>query len=146
MRWPFVCIALVGLCLMLILPQILYAAADTKAPAAAGSKTWGAAEVVVSADVAPAAGDGERIRLLQRRKLGLTVLGIRATTKKLLDEGKVAADDPPGVIAAAVMADMSKQPAWADEAKAGKIDWDAILAFIEKLMPLIMQLIALFPK
>jgi hypothetical protein len=84
--------------------------------------------------------------IIQRRKLGLSIANVRDTTKRLLAEGKIDKEMPKAVIAAAVMDEIIAQnpKAWAEEAKVGAPDWDAILAFIEKLIELFMKFAPLF--
>jgi hypothetical protein len=76
----------------------------------------------------------------QRREMGLTLANCLRTAKKLKQAG-VLSDDPDvasGQIAAELAGENPK--AFADPS----LDWDAILEFIEKLLPLIMPLIAIF--
>ena len=71
---------------------------------------------------------------LQRAKLGLTIPQLTLRARKLRAAGKE-------VTAEALMED------WMGEhgAAAGVgADWDSILAFIEKLLPIILKLIELF--
>jgi len=77
----------------------------------------------------------------ERRKLGLTFKKIRKTVRKLK-----AAGDLDGMDNAAIAATVMDRLA-ADNPKLLGIkdfDWDALLAFIEKLLPIILQLIAIF--
>ena len=77
----------------------------------------------------------------KRRKLGLTFNSIRKTVRKLKSNGDLEGLDN-AAIAAAVMEKLA-----ADNPKLLGIkdfDWDALLAFIEKLLPIILQLIAIF--
>lgn len=71
---------------------------------------------------------------LQRAKLGLTIPQLVARGKKLKAAGVE-------VTAESLMSDWLGDNGAALGAGA---DWDAILAFIEKLLPIILQLIALF--
>ena len=85
----------------------------------------------------------ERIGFLERRRLGLTPLGVIAATRRLAKDGQINAamdkDEICELVATEIM--LQNAPAWAE---APSIDWEAILAFIEKLIPIIMALIALF--
>ncbi len=74
----------------------------------------------------------------QRAELGLTPGKLAQRLKTLRDSGEIDAQSSDGEIAAALTASIHK-----DHPKA-KVDWDAILAFIEKLIPLILQIIELF--
>lgn len=98
--------------------------------AAASDKT--AAEAVAASS---------RLGLLQRRRMGLTLLGLAPIVKQIKQEGLVDMDDHAAVAAEVMQRKLaSGDRVWAE---AG-IDWDAVLEFIEKLIPLILQLISLF--
>lgn len=85
-----------------------------------------------------------RLTIRQRRQMGLTVLGVLRAAKELQRRGEIARDTDPKEIARAVAEEiaLANSKAWSDNV--GAIDWDAILAFIEKLIPLILKLIELF--
>jgi len=113
----------------------------------ADSAQWGTTEtpiaVTTTAAATPTAVPEAKTGLTfkQRRAMGLTVKNVRTilAAKQAAGEleGRTTED-----IAAEVLADLVDQnpKAFADPA----IDWDAILAFIEKLIPLILKIIALF--
>lgn len=85
----------------------------------------------------------DRLGLLRRRRLGLTVGQLLPIVRDLKARGLID-DDNPSAAAVAVAAHLhGVDPAWQAEAKVGA-DWDAILDFIERLIPLILKLIALF--
>lgn len=71
-----------------------------------------------------------------RRQLGITIRGIRLAAKELREDGRE-------ITSQAVLETIIDQnpTAWAN--KPG-IDWDAIIAFIEKLLPLILKFIEIF--
>lgn len=76
----------------------------------------------------------------QRRDMGLTLPNCIRVAKKLKKSGKLS-DDPDvasGQIAAELAGENPK--AFGDPG----VDWDAILAFIEALLPLILQIISMF--
>lgn len=87
----------------------------------------------------------ERLGLLERRRLGLTIPALVPVVKKLRDEGQLTGE--PSVDAATVAALLVSQNPEEYKAAAGR-DWqaffEALLAFLEKVLPLILQLIALF--
>ena len=87
-----------------------------------------------------------RLTVRQRRQMGLTFLGTLGAARELARRGEIHKDmdrkEISALIAEEIMATNAK--AWADNAAA--IDWDAIIAFIEKLIPLILKLIELFSK
>ena len=84
-----------------------------------------------------------RLSCLERRRLGLTPIGVIAATRRLAKDGQInggmSSEEICELVATEIM--LQNTPAWAE---APEIDWDAILAFVEKLIPIIMALIALF--
>lgn len=82
------------------------------------------------------------MNIFQRREMGLTIGNIRRATKQLLDDGTITTDTPRDEMAAAVLNQLvvENPKAFADPS----LDWDALLAFIERLLPIILQIIALF--
>lgn len=82
------------------------------------------------------------LTMRQRRDMGLTFGNIMRATRVVVASGAIDADDPAEVVAAAVAQQLvvENTKAFADPS----LDWDAVLAFIEKLIPIIMTLIALF--
>lgn len=87
-----------------------------------------------------------RIGVLERRKLGLTFGNALRITRKLQADGTLIADDPQAAAAQVAAAMVAENPG-AFKAAAGA-DWEeffnALVAFIEKMMPLILQLIEIF--
>jgi hypothetical protein len=77
------------------------------------------------------------------RRAGLTVLNVRRRVKQMARSGELTRDMSRDRIREIVMDDLMGDNPRAFE-NFGAVDWDAILAFIEKLLPLILQLIALF--
>ena len=78
----------------------------------------------------------------QRRQMGLTVRNIARATRVLASEGIITKDTPEDEAAELVLERlvMDNPQSFADPT----LDWDAVLAFIERLIPLIMTIIALF--
>ncbi len=76
-----------------------------------------------------------------RRKLGLTIKNIRRATKALYKAGELE-DMGRAEIAAAVLDKITGEnpKVFADPT----LDWDALLDFIERLIPIILRLIELF--
>ena len=76
-----------------------------------------------------------------RRKLGLTFKNIRRATKALYQAGELE-DMSRSEIAAAVLDKITSEnpKVYADPT----LDWDALLDFIERLIPIILRLIELF--
>lgn len=127
-------------CLILIsLPALstTFGADGTKAWTAGKDTTKPGSPAVVKAGDRP---DG-RLGLLERRRLGLTIGKVRPIVERLSSEGKIDKDNP-SAAAALVMHELMEQDpqAWGQ----AEMDWDAILAFLEKLIPLIITLINLF--
>ena len=77
----------------------------------------------------------------ERRELGLTFRNILRVTKQLQENGELE-DLTQAEIAAEVMAVIAEEnPKSFAEAS---LDWDGILNFIERLLPIILKLIELF--
>ena len=79
----------------------------------------------------------------QMRQAGLSVLNIRRRARAMAAEGEITADMTPEQIRDTVLDDLYLDSPFAFEDLAAP-DWNAIVAFIEKLLPLILKLIALF--
>ncbi len=77
----------------------------------------------------------------QRRDMGLSIRNIRRVTAELHKTGELQDMTREEVSAAVLDQLMSESPAAFQDAA---IDWDNLLAFIERLIPLILKLIALF--
>jgi hypothetical protein len=114
---------------------------DTWAPATGGEQTAAAAADVatatVPAEVSAEAASADRLTLKQRRQLGLTIPAITKAYKSV----KQAGIDPAASkseIAAAVMEKLATDnpKAYASDT----LDWEAILAFIERILDLILRL------
>ena len=90
----------------------------------------------------PTAQGSRRLSLRERRELGITWANVHAKAKELYKDGQISADMSRAEIAAMVFNEIS-----ADNPKAfadPTVDWDAIIAFIEQLLPLILTIIGLF--
>lgn len=82
------------------------------------------------------------LTLRQRRDMGLTIVNITQETRKMMAEGVISKSTPKDEVAELVLERLVFQnPRAFGEAS---IDWDAVLAFIEKLLPLILTIIGLF--
>jgi hypothetical protein len=79
----------------------------------------------------------------EMRRLGITVLNVRRRARQMAIDGEITADMP-----AEQMRDIVIDDLMGDEPHAfqqlGAPDWDAIIAFVEKLLPLILKIIAMF--
>lgn len=89
--------------------------------------------------------DLERRRTLtfrQRRDMGLTLINLVRVTRQLASEGAIDKDTPQEEVRDAILnrLAMDNPAACADPT----IDWDAVLAFLEKLLPFLLQILALF--
>lgn len=76
-----------------------------------------------------------------RKDMGLTVRELAPVYRELKKSGEIDDESSDGEIAAALSVKMSQKNPMAFK---GNIDWDAIIAFIEKMIPLILKLISLF--
>lgn len=78
----------------------------------------------------------------ERRELGLTGANIYRTTKKLKDTGQLdqcaTRDEMAQLVLNTIMEENRK--AW----QKPELDWDSLLALIEKLLPLILMIIDMF--
>ena len=85
----------------------------------------------------------EKMSRREMRRMGLTVLNVRRRARQMAIAGEITADMPHEQIRDIVIDDlMGDEPgAWRNVSAP---DWDAIIAFITKLLPLILQIIALF--
>lgn len=94
--------------------------------------------------VQPPIASGRRdLSFRQRRELGLTIANLAEIAKELKAEGEIDKDTPRSEVAAAIAVRLeAKNPAAFKGAAA--IDLDSIIAFIERLLPLILKLIDLF--
>jgi len=111
-------------------------------------KGWGDEKPVASrADLVPLdAGDenvtydrrAKRLSWKQKRELGLTRAHIIVTARQMHKDGELDLDDPDGLINQVVGKIMSENPQAYEDL--GEFDWEAIFAFFEKIMPLIMML------
>lgn len=91
---------------------------------------------------ADASGTVRGLSLRDARKMGLTVVNITKTVKKLKSEGQINSDSTDSEVAALVAREIfnENKTAWGDP-KA--VNWDSILALIESLLPIIMLLLGL---
>lgn len=91
---------------------------------------------------ADASGTVRGLSLRDARKMGLTVVNITKTVKKLKSEGQINSDSTDSEVAALVAQEIfnENKAAWGDP-KA--VNWDSILALIESLLPIIMLLLGL---
>jgi hypothetical protein len=76
----------------------------------------------------------------EMRRQGVTLLEMRRRVKQMARAGELTKEMTPAQVRETVLDDICSDNPRIVEA----IDWDALLAFIEKLIPLILQLIALF--
>jgi hypothetical protein len=85
----------------------------------------------------------EKMSRREMRRMGLTVLNVRRRARQMAIAGEITADMPHEQIRDIVIDDlMGEEPgAWMN---VGAPDWDSIIAFITQLLPLILQLLAIF--
>lgn len=90
-----------------------------------------------------------RLGVIQRRKLGLTFENALRVAKKLHQEGTLVTDDAQTATAQVAAAMVAENPeTFKAAASEDGRDWEqffnALVSFLEKLMPLILQLIEIF--
>lgn len=79
----------------------------------------------------------------EMRRLGVTVLNVRRRARQMVMAGEITDDMSAEQIRDIVLDDLMGDEPHAFQ-QLGAPDWDAILAFIEKLLPLILKIIAMF--
>ncbi len=86
----------------------------------------------------------DRLGLLDRWRLGLTIRNVGDAAKKAVEEGRITPDMPNSVAAAVIAQDLVAANGEAYFAAAGR-DWAAffeqLLAFLETILPLILPFI-----
>lgn len=98
---------------------------------------WSASE---PATPPPPAAARRPLTLREARSLGVTVAAVRQAVEDLRKSGDLDASTSRPEMAALVADRLAEKNAQAFRAAAG-LDWDALLAFIEKLLPLILRLL-----
>lgn len=89
---------------------------------------------------AAAAAPRRTLTLREARALGVTFATVKRAVEELRNSGDLDAAASRAEVAALVADRLAEQNAAAFRAAAG-LDWDALLAFIEKLLPLILRLL-----
>jgi hypothetical protein len=85
---------------------------------------------------------GRGLTFRQRREMGLTVINVIRVTRQLASDGTISKDTPQDEVIDAVINQLvfENPKAAADPT----IDWEAIAAFLERIMPLILTILSLF--
>lgn len=99
---------------------------------------WASVDPAPSPSPPPAA--RRPLTLREARSLGVTVAAVRQAVEDLRKSGDLDASTSRPEMAALVADRLTEKNAQAFRAAAG-LDWDALLAFIEKLLPLILRLL-----
>ena len=132
---------MVLLCAVVIGFSGLFAAVGQDGPPATTAAVEAVAVAAAPAPATEPAGAPVGLTIKQRRELGLTLNNLIRVTKQLKRDKKLEGlthDQIAVVVAEQLVVENPKAAADAT------IDWDAIIAFIERLIPLIMKIIALF--
>lgn len=79
----------------------------------------------------------------EMRRMGLTVLNVRRRARQLAIAGEITTDMSHEQIRDIVIDDLQGEEPGAYR-NLGAPDWDAIIEFITKLLPLILQILAIF--
>ena len=77
----------------------------------------------------------------KRREAGVTVANIRKIVKELKDEGKLEGESNAAIATMVLEEILSENP---DLSSDPSLDWDGLIEFIERLLPLILKVIDLF--
>jgi hypothetical protein len=111
-----------------------------------GTETWSNAKVEAPesgdrADLVPGKPydtEAKRLSFRERRRLGITRGNVIRTALRMNRAGELDASDPDLIMNQVVAEIVSENPeAYKD---VGAVDWDAIFAFLEKLLPLLIML------
>jgi len=102
----------------------------------------------VDKDVVAAAYEAEaelssKMNRREMRRMGLTVLNVRRRARQLAIAGEITSDMTQEQIRDIVIDDLESDEPGAYR-NLGAPDWDAIIAFITKLLQLILQILAIF--
>jgi len=81
--------------------------------------------------------------IADRRRAGVNLLSCLKAAKKIMSNSEFEAANTRELAQAILEEIQSKKLPQLRDAEPG-VDWDAIIAFIEKLLPLILQLLAIF--
>lgn len=81
------------------------------------------------------------LNFIERRRYRLTVRELLPLVEEVLEEGEVDPDDSTAMAAAVLAKHIQDTPALQNDPS---LDWDSLLEFIERILPLILQIIALF--
>lgn len=111
---------------------------DTPAPPVHADAVWAAADE--PSPPPPPAAARRPLTLREARSLGVTVAAVRQAVEDLRKSGDLDASTSRPEMAALVTDRLAEQNAAAFRGAEG-LDWDALLAFIEKLLPLILRLL-----
>jgi len=82
------------------------------------------------------------MNFFERRRYGLTISKLTPLVREVLREAKVDPCDNTALAAAVLELHIQNNPGMFDKPEA--INWDTLLEFIERLLPLILKIIALF--
>lgn len=84
-----------------------------------------------------------RLTIRQRRQMGLTFVGVLRAGRELARRGEITKDTDRETVRVLIAEELALTNAKAWSTNVGEIDWDAVFAFIEKLIELIMRLFVL---
>ena len=138
------CAFMVLALLCLLFPINTEAQAPTPAPVAAAWNQPQPAPTPVPAPELQSMKFREGLSLRQRKEMGATFFNLMRITAKLQASGEITAEMTNAEASACVLNELLKDnPAAFQDPE---IDWDALLAFIEKLMTMIMTWIQMFSQ
>lgn len=139
-------------CAMIVLVGGLWAYSAAAPPRPVGFLDAAAARAIDDAVAEPAtaptrvevtASDGPRaLNFIERRRYRLTIRKLRPLVQQVLAEGEVDPEDRTAVAAAVLEKHIDANPGAFEQPQG--IDWDSLLEFIERLIPLILRIIDLF--
>ena len=87
--------------------------------------------------------EGGRLTIRQRREMGATFANCRRIMKQLDSDGALS-DDPAVATTQVASVLLKENPKGFSDAEDAGIDWDNFMEFLEKLIEMIMRIMALF--
>ena len=132
--------------IMLALISVMYAGIGMFAGDALSAETekgvaWGDGNVVAVDDENV---EARRVTRRQAREIGITTNRMLPVLRQIKADGRVDLDDREAVAEAVLAGMLDDSGPKLGGPKPSEVDWGAILDFIERLIPLLLKLIALF--
>ena len=88
--------------------------------------------------------EGTGLTMSELESLGVTRRNVRRAGRRLLRQGEIDGSMTKEEMAGIIFDHLASEQPQVVKGLVAKIDWDGLLAFIEKLLPIILQIIAMF--